>query len=118
MVLPAGMLGRASSSSSGAGRYVLVVRSWRLDMYSSWQKWLPISMGPCYVESIREEKATFAREKEMAATRTVPDEVVRPGRAIQRVNVYDTDGNFIHQVTLRGTEDEVRAYAATLVPTQ
>ncbi len=54
----------------------------------------------------------------MTVTCTVPDEVVRPGRAIQRVNVYDTHGNFIHQVTLRGTAEEARAYAATLVPTQ
>lgn len=52
------------------------------------------------------------------ATRTAPAEIVRPGRHVQRVNVTDSDGTFVHQVVQHGTEAEVRAYAETLITHQ
>lgn len=42
---------------------------------------------------------------------SIPAERVRPGIAVQRVNLHDRDGRFIRQVTYRGTERQARAYA-------
>ena len=41
----------------------------------------------------------------------IPAERVRPGVALQRVNLFDRDGRFIRQVMYRGTERQARAYA-------
>ena len=40
-----------------------------------------------------------------------PAERTRPGIAVQRVNHYDEQGNFLGQYTLYGTERMARAYA-------
>ena len=44
-------------------------------------------------------------------TTDIPAERVRPGIALQRVNLFDRDGRFVRQVTYRGTEQQARAYA-------
>ncbi|MEV8638908.1 hypothetical protein AB0395_45365 [Streptosporangium sp. NPDC051023] len=48
----------------------------------------------------------------MSAT-IVPAERVRPGIAVQRVNVFQ-DGVFIRQMRSPGTIEQARAYAAVL----
>ncbi|GHE32141.1 hypothetical protein GCM10017673_38680 [Streptosporangium violaceochromogenes] len=50
----------------------------------------------------------------MPTTPTAPAEIVRPGRAVQRVNAYTSDGVFERQVRFHGTEDEARAYVKML----
>lgn len=42
---------------------------------------------------------------------SIPAERVRPGIALQRVNLFDRDGRYVRQVTYRGTERQARAYA-------
>lgn len=42
---------------------------------------------------------------------SIPAERVRPGVAVQRVNLFDRDGRFIRQVRYPGTERQARAYA-------
>lgn len=44
-------------------------------------------------------------------TTDIPAERVRPGIAVQRVNLFDRDGRYVRQVTYRGTERQARAYA-------
>jgi hypothetical protein len=44
-----------------------------------------------------------------ATTENIPAEVVREGRANQRVNIWDK-GEFIRQITYFGTEREARAW--------
>ncbi|MBB5965076.1 hypothetical protein [Planomonospora venezuelensis] len=41
---------------------------------------------------------------------TIPAEIVRPGRAVQRINAYDRQSRFVRQVRYYGTEVEARAY--------
>jgi len=44
-------------------------------------------------------------------TTDIPAERVRPGIAIQRVNLFDRNGQFVRQIAYRGTERQARAYA-------
>ena len=41
----------------------------------------------------------------------IPAERIRPGVAVQRVNLFDRDGRFVRQIAYRGTERQARAYA-------
>lgn len=46
-----------------------------------------------------------------ATAQTIPAERVKPGVALQRVNVYDPrTGKFARQVLYRGTEEQARAH--------
>lgn len=44
-----------------------------------------------------------------ATTEIIPAERVRPGIAIQRVNIWEGD-RYVRQITYRGTERQARAY--------
>jgi hypothetical protein len=48
-----------------------------------------------------------------ATTTAIPAEIVREGRAVQRINVY-FGGTFERQIRYVGTETEARAYAQSL----
>ncbi|MFE3449612.1 hypothetical protein ACFXJ8_11820 [Nonomuraea sp. NPDC059194] len=51
----------------------------------------------------------------MNATATeIPTEILRPGRAIQRLNVWTPEGEFSHQVRFPGTVEEAYEYVAWL----
>ena len=45
-----------------------------------------------------------------ATTDNIPAERVRPGVRVQRINVFDREGNFDRQVVMRGTEEKVRLH--------
>ncbi len=47
----------------------------------------------------------------MNATAEIPAERLRPGRAMQHVNVF-VDGVFVRQMRYPGTAEEAQAYAA------
>ena len=40
----------------------------------------------------------------------IPAERVRPGVRVQRINVFNRDGHFDRQATMRGTEEKVRLH--------
>lgn len=47
----------------------------------------------------------------MTATTEIPAERLRPGIAVQHVNIY-VDGVFVRQMRYPGTAEEAQAYAA------